>query len=115
MNLFSLFLKQNNGPLHPSMDRSHIGRPYLSMTQIKSIDELLPFFNSLCSQDHSYRTTSTSAAAAVDSNVKTEKSLLESSLRSEEGGLALTDKDYIERLIERDFIVPLSWALWPIL
>ncbi|XP_071819814.1 protein DOP1A-like isoform X3 [Apostichopus japonicus] len=98
--------KKNNGPLQPSMDRSHIGRPYLSMTQIKSIDELLPFFNSLCSQDHSYRTTS--AAAAVDSNVKTEKSLLESSLRSEEGGLALTDKDYIERLIERDFIVPLS-------
>lgn len=73
------------------------------MTHIKSIDELLPFFNSLCAKDHSYRTSSD----AQDSNIRSERSSLDSSLKSEEGGFALSDKDYIERLVERDFLVAL--------
>ncbi|XP_071956743.1 protein DOP1A-like isoform X2 [Antedon mediterranea] len=71
------------------------GRPLLSMYRIKSLDQLLPFFNTICdfSQLNEPLENMTSKKAYSTSKQDDQRA---------------TPKEYIERLMERDFLIPLS-------
>ncbi|XP_033095946.1 protein dopey-1-like isoform X2 [Anneissia japonica] len=71
------------------------GRPLLSMYRIKSLEQLLPFFNTICDMRQLEEPTESVP-------------IRKSSPSSKQEDQRATPKEYVERLTERDFLIPLS-------
>ncbi|XP_022089796.1 protein dopey-1-like isoform X2 [Acanthaster planci] len=99
--------KQENGMDGPALKVSP-GRPLLTMYQIKSIEELLPFFNTICPESDTSLVNQIPDLIQLEREVKTSSSgrgwKIEDLVDVED----LPPLDLIEKLMERDFLIPLA-------
>ena len=90
------------------------GRPLITAHNIKSVVDLLAFFNAVCPTDQTPHNNRTTAAAHGMVNGMVARSAKETiglpaQIEPEDASLTnCTNEDYIERLVERDFLVALS-------
>ncbi|XP_074662898.1 protein DOP1A-like [Tubulanus polymorphus] len=106
-------MKARNQKIDPRME--HLPNyPMITMTEIKSIDELFPFFNTLY---HSYHSDSTSIPATTVNQTTCAKTIVKSKSAPDVTNVTSQNqsanntkgkswKEYVETLIEYDFIDP---------
>ncbi|XP_071800517.1 protein DOP1A-like isoform X4 [Asterias amurensis] len=99
-------LKQENGEEPPAIQPVP-GRPLLTMYNIKSIEELLPFLNVVCPDVEMNSENRTQDLILLDSDLASKPGRTMSKTDDSVDLDNLTSVEFIERHMERDFLVPL--------
>nr|XP_054753790.1 protein dopey-1-like [Lytechinus pictus] len=108
--------KQDPSLNHTIMQRASQGRPLLTMHHIRSVEELLPFFNTLCNMRQSSAsrpaTTSQGLTMTAGSHDNRQNNVRDDGeevivMENQESGVQSTmaDDELIEHLVERDFLL----------
>ncbi|XP_038049265.1 protein dopey-1-like isoform X2 [Patiria miniata] len=97
--------KQENNDEMPALKPTP-GRPLLTMYQIRSIEELLPFFNTVCPDVDTSLANQTPDLITLDKEAKTVSSGRAWKIEDLVDVEDLPPMEFIQKLMERDFLVP---------
>ena len=111
-----MFYNLQEGGINPPPAEAPRGRPLITTHSIKSVADLLPFFNAVCPSDQYTPDNSNNQGMAngitgTCGNNKNTGSPNQNKTGLEDDDTCLANcsiDEYIERMVEKDFLVPLS-------
>ena len=97
------------GGMDPPAAKAPRGRPLITTRNIKSVADLLPFFNAVCPTDQPAVQDNANQANGITMSTSKDTGSPKQGVEDEDASFAnCSINEYIERIVERDFLVPLS-------